>query len=89
MSPNDDAREDDEMVMQMDSSGQDQSASEQARLRLDSLQDTLSQGSDHFVDIETNEESPHGDKTSLMELDGENMDASYAFCKNPFSQWFL
>lgn len=84
MSPNDD-----EMVMRMDSSGQDQSASEQARLRLDSLQDTLSQGSDHFVDIETNEDSPHGDKTPLMELDGENMDNSYAFCKNPFSQWFL
>lgn len=79
------------MGMGMHSTGREQSASEQASLRLDSLQDTLSQGSDHFVDIETNEEeSPHGDKTPLMELDGgEHMDASYAFCKNPFSQWFL
>lgn len=77
------------MMMRMHSTGQEQSPSEQAGLRLDSLQDTMSQGSDNFVDIETNEESPHGNKTPLMELDGENMDATYAFCKNPFSQWFL
>ncbi|XP_017461317.1 PREDICTED: homeobox protein Nkx-3.2-like [Rhagoletis zephyria] len=89
MSPSDQTR-DDEIVLAMHSNGQEQSvSSEQACLRLDSLQDTLSEASDNFVDIETNEESRHDRKTPLTELDGENMEASYAFCKNPFSQWFL
>ena len=89
MLPSDEARDDD-IVLGMHSNGQDHSASrEQACLRLDSFQDTMSEASDNFVDIETNEESRPGEKKPMIELDGENMEASYTFCKNPFSQWFL
>ena len=47
----------------------------------------------NFVDIETNEESGPGNghcNAEFMELNSDHhQEASFTFCKNPFSQWFL
>ena len=78
-----------ELVPNSISNSQEKSSLEHSSMYLDNLhQDSSSRETDNFVDIETNEESESG-KTNFVELEADSNEASFSFCKNPFSQWFL